>query len=98
MPGVRRVAFPVESRLHRTLDQAFYSDAFETDLVDASLTPVEIATSALASTPGWVDRLVGLRDSIVSLLGLKQVGRLRVAAGTARRSAKGFRPRVAPPI
>ena len=52
MPGVRRVAFPVESRLHRTLDQAFYSDAFETDLVDANLTPVEIATRALASTPG----------------------------------------------
>jgi hypothetical protein len=52
MPKARKVEFPVESQLHRNLDQAFYSDAFEADLVDASLTPVEIATRALASTPG----------------------------------------------
>lgn len=81
MPKARKVAFPVESQLHRNLDQAFYSDAFETDLVDASLTPVEIATRALASTPGWVERLVELRDRIASLFGLKQVGHLKLAGG-----------------
>lgn len=79
MPKARKVAFPVESQLHRNLDQAFYSDAFETDLVDTRLTPVEIATRALASTPAWVDGLVNLRDRFVSLLGLKTVGRLRLA-------------------
>ncbi|WP_315766328.1 MULTISPECIES: DUF2867 domain-containing protein [unclassified Bradyrhizobium] len=81
MPKARKVAFPVESQLHRNLDQAFYSDAFETDLVDASLTPVAIATRALASTPGWVEGLVELRDRIVSLFRLKQVGRLKLAGG-----------------
>ena len=79
MPKARKVAFPVESQLHRSLDQAFYSDAFETDLVDASLTPLEIATRALASTPRWVDGLVELRDRVASLFGLKQVGRLKLA-------------------
>lgn len=81
MPHVRKVAFPLESQLHRSLDQAFYSDAFETDLVDARLTAVEIATRALASTPAWVDGLVQLRDRVVSLFGLEAVGRLRLAAG-----------------
>lgn len=71
MPKVRRIAFPAESRLHRDLDRASYVDAFETDLVDASLTPVEIATQALASTPRWVEGLIGLRDGIVSVFGLR---------------------------
>jgi len=79
MPKARKVAFPVESQLHQKLDQAFYSDAFETDLVDASLTPVEIAARALVSTPGWVDGLVHLRDRVASLFGLKAVGRLRLS-------------------
>jgi hypothetical protein len=78
MPTARKVVFPAESQLHQNLDQAFYSDAFETDLVDASLTPVEIATRAFASTPGWVDGLVSLRDRAVSLFGVKAVGRLRL--------------------
>ena len=82
MPKVRKVAFPVESRLHRDLDQAFYSDAFETDLIDTSLSPVQIAARALASTPGFVDGLVGLRDRIVAVFGLKAVGRLKLAGGT----------------
>ena len=55
MPKARKVAFPVESQLHRNLDQAFYSDAFEAELGRASLTPVAIATRAFASTPGWVE-------------------------------------------
>jgi hypothetical protein len=85
MPKVRKVAFPVESQLHGKLDQAFYSDAFETDLVDASLTPVEIATRALVSTPAWVDGLVKLRDLIASSLGLKAVGRLKLGVGQPSR-------------
>ena len=73
---VRRVAFPAESQLHRRLDQAFYSDAFETELRASGLTPVEIATHVLAATPGWVDGLVAIRDRIVRPLGLKAAGRL----------------------
>ncbi|WP_315741067.1 DUF2867 domain-containing protein [Bradyrhizobium sp. SZCCHNR1093] len=79
MPNARKVAFPVESQLHRDLDQAFYSDAFEADLIDKSLSPVDIATRALVSTPRWVDGLVNLRDHIASLFGLKTVGRLRLS-------------------
>jgi hypothetical protein len=87
MPRPRKVAFPVESQLHPKLDQAFYSDAFETDLVDSSLTPVEIAARAFVSTPGWVDGLVHLRDRVASLFGLKRVGRLGLS-GRGRSSTE----------
>ncbi len=80
MARVRKIAFPTESRLHPSLDQAFYSDAFETDLADTRLTSSEIAARAFASTPAWVDGLVRLRDRIVSLFGLKTVGRLKLAS------------------
>lgn len=81
MARVRKIAFPAESCLSPSLDQAFYSDAFETDPVDTSLTPAKIAARAFASTPAWVDGLLNLRDRIVSLFGLKTVGRMRLAAG-----------------
>ena len=83
---MRKIAFPAESRLYPTLDQAFYADAFETDLIDASLTPAEIAVRAFAATPAWVDGLVLLRDRIVSPLGVKAVGRLRASAVDVSRS------------
>jgi len=86
MRQVRKIAFPAESRLYPTLDQAFYTDAFETDLIDASLTPAEIAVRAFAATPAWVDGLVLLRDRIVSPLGVKAVGRLKASAGDVSRS------------
>jgi hypothetical protein len=79
MARVRKIRFPAESQLHPSLDQAFYSDAFEADLIDMSLTPAEIATRAFASTPMWVEGLVQLRDRLVALFGLKMVGRLRPA-------------------
>lgn len=86
MQRVRKVAFPAESRLLRDLDQAFYSDAFEADLIDASLSPAEIATRSFISTPGWVDGLVTLRDRIGRLFGLKEVGRLGLAGSGPRSS------------
>ena len=86
MRQARKIAFPAESRLYPTLDQAFYADAFETDLIDARLTPVEIAGRAFAATPAWVDGLVLLRDRIVSPLGIKAVGRLKAPAGCGWRS------------
>jgi hypothetical protein len=81
MARVRRIAFPPESRLRPSLDQAFYSDAFETDLRDPSLTASEIARRAFAATPAWLDGLVQLRDRMVSLFGLKPVGRLKSPVG-----------------
>ncbi len=85
MRSVRTIAFPQESRLAERAARAFYVDAYEADLADSSLTPLQIARAAFRSTPEWVEALVALRDRIVAPLGLKRVGRLgeRVEAGEA---------------
>ena len=71
--NVRRVAFPAESQLHGRLGEAFYLDAFETDLRDTALTAAQIARRALAGTPGWVEGMLRLRDALVRPLGIKTV-------------------------
>ncbi len=81
MKSVRTIAFPRESRLAERAGRAFYEDAFEADLADGALTPLQIARAAFRSTPEWVEMLVGLRDRMVAPLGLKQVGRLGVRVG-----------------
>ena len=76
MTRVARIGFPRESRLQARLPAATYLDAFEVELGDTSLTPVQIATRALSATPAWVEGLLRLRDRLVGPLGLKTVGRL----------------------
>lgn len=76
MARVTRIEFPRESRLQARLPAATYQDAFETELGDGRLTPVQIAARALGATPGWVEGLLALRDRLVGPLGLKTVGRL----------------------
>jgi hypothetical protein len=75
--SVRRIAFPAESHLHARVGEAYYQDAFEADLRDASLTAAQIARRAFGSTPKWVEAMLGLRNRIVRPLGLKTVGRLK---------------------
>ena len=76
MTRVTRIGFPRESRLQARLPAATYLDAFEAELEDNTLTPVQIAARALAATPSWVEGLLGLRDRLVAPLGIKTVGRL----------------------
>jgi hypothetical protein len=73
---VRRIRFPPESRIHPRLREAYYADAFEAELADASLTPAEIFRRTAGIAPGWVHGLMRLRDALVRPLGLKTVSRL----------------------
>jgi hypothetical protein len=77
---VRAVAFPPESRLHADLPRATFYDAFEAELTDAGLAPIDIALRFLRATPAWVEALLGLRNRAVALVGLKSVGRLGAVA------------------
>ncbi len=76
MTRVARIGFPRESRLQARLPAATYLDAFEAELEDIVLTPVQIAARALAATPAWVEGMLALRDRLVAPLGIKTVGRL----------------------
>lgn len=66
---------PALSALHAQLAQADFADAYRTRLLQADLTPAQIFLSAFRATPGWVRGAMALRNRIVRLFGLKDVGR-----------------------
>jgi hypothetical protein len=76
MPTVETIGFPAECSLYARLGEATFHDAFEADLADASLAPIEIALRFLRATPDWVETLLGIRNRAVSLVGIRDVGAL----------------------
>jgi hypothetical protein len=77
---VTATAVPDESALQPTLADADFYDAYEAPLSTAMLSPTEIFLRASRSTPRWVDDLMAIRNRIVRLFGLKDVGAMKVAA------------------
>ena len=80
MAKVTATAVPDESALQPTLADADFYDAYEAPLSTAMLSPTEIFLRASRSTPRWVDDLMAVRNRIVRLFGLKDVGAMKVAA------------------
>jgi len=76
MPTVETIGFPAECSLYARLGEATFHDAFEANLADAGLTPIEIALRFLRATPDWVETLLGIRNRAVSLVGIRDVGAL----------------------
>jgi hypothetical protein len=77
---VRRVTattVPDESALQPWLAGADFYDAYEAPLNTAMLSPTEIFLRASRSTPQWVDDLMAIRNRIVRLFGLKDVGAMK---------------------
>jgi hypothetical protein len=67
---------PKESELQTLLATADFRDAYQAGLTQANLTPTEIFLRAARATPPWVSRLMAIRNRVVGLLGLKDVGHL----------------------
>lgn len=64
--SMRPVALP-----HAAMPDADWGDAFVITVEQPNLTAREAARHVMASTPGWYDFLLGLRNIIVKPLGLK---------------------------
>jgi hypothetical protein len=77
---VTATTVPDESALQATLANADFYDAYEAPLSAAMLSPTEIFLRASRSTPQWVDDLMAIRNRIVRLFGLKDVGAMKVVA------------------
>jgi hypothetical protein len=77
---VTATTVPDQSALQATLANADFYDAYEAPLSSAMLSPTEIFLRASRSTPQWVDDLMAIRNRIVRLFGLKDVGAMKVAA------------------
>jgi len=67
-------AVPSESALQSSLADADFYDAYEAPLNVAMLSPTEIFLRGSRATPQWVNSLMSIRNRIVRLFGLKDVG------------------------
>jgi hypothetical protein len=79
MTQVIATTVPDDSVLQAWLAGADFFDAYEAPLTSAMLSPTEIFLRASRSTPRWVDRLMAIRNRIVRLFGLKDVGAMKAA-------------------
>jgi len=77
---VTETTVPDDSALQSWLAGADFYDAYEAPLATATLSPTEIFLRASHTTPRWVEELMAIRNRIVRLFGLKDVGAMKVAA------------------
>ena len=75
---VEEIPVPAGSRLAGRLHNSYFMDAYKVRLPDGQTTAMEILLRIMARTPPWVNRLMALRNRIVALFGLKDVGLLEI--------------------
>ena len=81
---------PERSRLRSEIASADFHDAWEAPLHDPDRSALEIYLTAVSNTPRWVDALMALRNRIVAVFGLKNLGTLGAIDRT--RPAASYRP------
>ncbi|MDQ1814744.1 DUF2867 domain-containing protein [Massilia sp. CCM 9210] len=67
---------PASSAIAALLPGAYFHDAWAIAPDDANATALELFLKVSASTPGWVNTLMTLRNRVVAMLGLKNLGTL----------------------
>ncbi len=80
MTKVTVTSVPDDSVLQPWLAGADFHDAYEAPLKSDKLSATEIFLRASRATPRWVEDLMAIRNRIVRLFGLKDVGAMKVAA------------------
>jgi hypothetical protein len=69
-------AVPIASAINTRLPGAYYFDCYAIAVPNKSLTALGQFIAAVAKTPWWVNRLMALRNKVVQLVGLKDIGAL----------------------
>lgn len=83
---VRETAVPQDSCLSAQLETAYFYDAYEVRQKECDESALQVALRLAGTAPGWFDFLMMLRNRIVGLFGLKNLGRL---SAVDRRKAPG---------
>ncbi|WP_342616424.1 DUF2867 domain-containing protein [Rhodoferax sp. GW822-FHT02A01] len=71
-----RSQVPLNSVISTYLPGAYFYDATSISVEDTEATALDYFLKALRETPTWVDLLMSARNRVVSLFGLKDLGRL----------------------
>lgn len=77
-PIVRAAPVPLDSEIQRRLAGADFFDSYEVALppADAACSALELSLQTFLKAPAWVDFLMRVRNRVVGLLGLKNLGAL----------------------
>lgn len=73
---MKPVPVPPASRLQGELASAYFQDAYEAPLHDTDKSALELYLAAVARTPSWINVLMTVRNRVVALFGLKDLGRM----------------------
>lgn len=94
MSRVTTTALPQPSAIHATLPGADFWDAYAAPDPTPAASALQAWLDLVAQTPRWAQRLMALRNRLVRLVGLKDLGQLDdglPAAGPARAQAARYR-------
>ncbi len=70
------IPVPANSKISTFMEDAYFSDAFETGIQATGKSALALYLDAVAHTPKWIDFLMVMRNRIVALFGLKNIGRM----------------------
>ena len=94
-PTVREIAVPPATVIHAALRGAHFYDAYEVADAQPVHSALQTWLDVVARTPRWTQQLMALRNRLVRLVGLKDVGQLHdgypPASGLSPRNARSYR-------
>ncbi|MGF1799077.1 DUF2867 domain-containing protein [Vibrio gigantis] len=73
------MSVPEHSELFEYAKGAYFADSFSCEIPYNSQTALDVYLEIAKQTPAWVSFLMAMRNRIVSMLGLKHLGRLQDA-------------------
>lgn len=74
MPTITKTAIPTQSRLYANAQSNYFHDTYEMEIEDKEASPLGLMLQSFAQTPAWIDELMKMRNRIVALCGLKNLG------------------------
>jgi len=75
-PSISAIEVPVTSDIAKQLQGADFFDSYEMPLEHGGRSALEIYLGAIRKTPAWVNFLMAIRNRVVLLFGLKNLGHL----------------------
>jgi hypothetical protein len=85
--AVTEIVVPSNSDIAQHLHGAYFADAYEVSIKRPAMTALEIYLSAVAMAPAWIERLMMIRNRVVNIFGLKNLGGLSAIERTKPASA-----------
>lgn len=72
--SVSRISIPDSSKISQLLENAYFHDAYQIELANGERSALRLFLDMASNTPRWINTLMLIRNKIVSLFGLKDIG------------------------